>query len=92
MTQLDFGTIDPDNTDGTELASMLNNWRDTVHSLHKGSAQPSYAVAGQLWIKDSVSPWEVYCFDGLNDILIGTLDTSADEFAVRRSGLDDSSL
>ena len=57
MSQFDFGTIDPDNTDGTELASILGQWRDAVLSSHKGPAAPTYAKLGMGWIDDSATPW-----------------------------------
>lgn len=57
MPQFDFGTMDPDLTDGTELASILNQWRDAVNSAHKGPSAPTYAKVGMCWIDDSATPW-----------------------------------
>lgn len=56
MTQFDFGTIDTSVKTGTQLGSDLNNWRDALHSSHKGPTPPAYAVAGMVWMDDSVSP------------------------------------
>lgn len=80
MSQADFGTIDPVEESGTELAAHLNAWRDALHSLHRGSGRPSYAVGGLLWIKDSTNPWKLYLFDGSEDILMGIFDTSSNLF------------
>ena len=53
MSQYDFGIIDPYVTVGVELADMLNQWRDAVYSLQRGSARPAFIVPGMLWIDDS---------------------------------------
>ena len=53
MTQSDFGNIDASVNNGTQLASMLNNWRNSVHTLHTGAARPSYVQPGMLWINTS---------------------------------------
>jgi hypothetical protein len=66
MSQYDFGTIDPFVVDGTTLAGMLNNWRDALYSLHRGSTRPDYAVPGMLWINDVGGPtnWVVNMYLG----------------------------
>ena len=48
MSQSDFGTIDPDTKNGTDLATDLNSWRDALHSMHRGASRPSYAAAGMV--------------------------------------------
>ena len=82
MSQYDFGTIDPSTKSGTGLASDLNSWRTALHSLHSGTSRPSYAVAGTLWIDTTSSPWTIRIFDGSDDIAIGTVDATANSFAV----------
>jgi hypothetical protein len=64
MTQYNFGTIDPYVVDGVQLAGMLNQWRDAIHSWHRGSARPSYVVPGMMWIDDSggATNWVVKVF------------------------------
>ena len=49
MAQTDFGTIVASAKSGTQLASDLNAWRDTVHSSHAGTSAPSYLVEGMIW-------------------------------------------
>lgn len=44
------GAIMPDDTSGVELASILNNWRDALHSTHSGTTPPAYRKAGMLWL------------------------------------------
>lgn len=82
MSQYDFGTIDASTKSGTALASDLNSWRTALHSLHSGTSRPSYAVAGTLWIDTTSSPWTIKIFDGADDIAIGTVDATANSFAV----------
>jgi len=66
MSQYDFGTIDPYVVDGVQLADMLNNWRDAIHSWHRSGTRPSYAVPGMMWINDSggASNWVVNVYLG----------------------------
>jgi len=81
MTQFNFGTIDPYVVDGVELASMLNQWRDAVHSEHRGNAQPSYVVPGMEWINDGAGAanWIVNFYTGptRGDVPLFNMDTSA---------------
>jgi hypothetical protein len=81
MSQYDFGTIDAATKSGTVLAADLNAWRTALHSLHRGASRPSYAIGGMLWGKDvDANTVEIYYYDGTDDILIGTLDTSNNVF------------
>ncbi|MFU0504000.1 hypothetical protein [Pseudaminobacter sp. NGMCC 1.201702] len=78
MTQFDFGTINPTTKSGATLATDLNSFRDAVNSGHKGSAAPSYSVAGMRWIDDSGDPlWIVRVYDGTNWIDEFAIDSSA---------------
>ena len=77
MAQYDFGTIDPTATSGTELASLLDQFRTAIESSHLGFSRPSYATSGIIWINDTHIPWQVNLFDGTNDDLLGYLDPSA---------------
>jgi hypothetical protein len=74
MTQFNFGTIVATAKSGSGLAADLNAWRDALHTTHKGSARPSYAVPGLSWLNDIDEPWEDYIFDGTNDALKGFVD------------------
>jgi len=82
MSQYDFGTIDPSTKSGIGLASDLNSWRTALHSLHSGTSRPSYAVAGTIWIDTTAAPWSLKIYDGSDDIAIGTVDATANNFAV----------
>lgn len=77
MSQFDFGTINPDLKSGSGLASDLNSWRDALHSLHRGSTRPTYAVQGMRWIDDSATPWLIKMYNGASlgtDTVIGSYD------------------
>lgn len=80
MSQFDFGTIDPSTKTGTVLATDLNSFRDALNSGHSGSVRPSYAVSGTEWIDNSTNPWTVYRYDGINDVTIGTINTTTHIF------------
>lgn len=41
-----------------------------------GSTRPDWLEAGGQWIKNSVTPWEWYLYDGSDDILLWKIDTS----------------
>jgi len=66
MAQFDFGNIDPYVVDGVQLAGMLNQWRDAVHSWHRGPTRPTYVVPGMMWVNDAggATAWVVNVFMG----------------------------
>jgi hypothetical protein len=77
MSQYDFGTIDPETKSGTQLSSDLNNWRNALHSAHKGASAPAYASAGTLWLDDTTSSaWKLNVYDGTDWIPIVTVDST----------------
>jgi len=83
MSQYDFGTIDPDEIGGTELAAMLNQHRDALHAQHKGSSRPAYAVAGMRWLDDSGTPWLIKRYDGLADVTEAEFNATDDTVSYR---------
>jgi hypothetical protein len=80
MSQFDFGTIDPFVINGVTLTSWLNQWRDAIHSLHRGPARPSYAVPGMMWIDDTGgdADWlvKVYASPAIGDVPLWHIDTT----------------
>ena len=56
MSQYDFGIIDPYVMVGVELADALNQWRDAIYSMQRGSVRPTFVVPGQCWINDGGGP------------------------------------
>lgn len=80
MSQSDFGTIDTANTDGVDLAALLENFRDAVNSSHSGTSAPSYAVLGTVWLDTSVTPHRLKISDGTDNITMGQLDPTANSW------------
>ena len=92
MSQFDFGTINPDTKSGSALASDLNSWRDALHSMHRGSTRPTYAVHGMMWIDDSATPWLVKIYNGSGvgtDTVLGTYDGATGGFKMMTSAISD---
>jgi CRISPR/Cas system-associated protein endoribonuclease Cas2 len=66
---------------GTQLNNRLRDWRDALHSLHRGTSRPSYAVPGMLWLLEiSATEWRLQLYDGDTDILLGTINPTANTF------------
>lgn len=83
MPQNDFGNIDETTTSGPQLADLLEDWRDSVHSSHKGGVAPSYAVQGATWVDDSGDPvWHLKIYDGTDWITLLSIDTSANSVSL----------
>jgi hypothetical protein len=83
MPQYDFGNIVPTTKSGSALAADLNNWRDAVHSGHRGATRPTYVQAGMTWVQEvSGTTWRLYLYDGAQDILMGTFNPTLDTFTV----------
>jgi hypothetical protein len=80
MSQFDFGTIDPFVTNGEQLADMLNEWRDAIHTLHRGSTRPTYVQPGMMWIDDSAgsTSWVLKVYlGGIGDVSLAIFNTVA---------------
>lgn len=66
MAQFTMGTIDPESTSGTELASLLTQFEGAQNTNHKGSTDPAYSVGGILWWDDAADPiWILKVYDGV---------------------------
>lgn len=75
MSQYDFGNLESPLSGTAFFNTHLEPWRDALHSMHKGSTRPSYAVAGMMWVDDTTEPWILKMFNGTaNDITLGTID------------------
>jgi len=80
VSQYAFSDIDPDATNGTELADIINQVVAAIFSQHKGTDVPSYAVSGMLYWKDLGSTWELRVRDQTGsptvDAVIATYDVT----------------
>jgi hypothetical protein len=66
---------------GTEERTELNDILAAILSNHSGASRPGYLTDPGYWTKEvSGTVYESYFFDGTDDILIGTLNTSANTF------------
>src|SRR5210317_1321701 len=55
-----------------------NNINSAFNSTHIGSSRPASAVGGTIWIDNSSDPtWEMYVYDGSDDIQVATINTTA---------------
>lgn len=85
-----FGFTKPgvnDPIDANQWGFQLNTNFDLDDTLHNrwltndiGTSRPSDAKAGTMWIDNTTSPWVLYVYDGTNDISMGTIDTTNNEF------------
>lgn len=92
MTQFDFGAIDPGTTSGAELAEMLGDFRDAIHTCHKGSNRPAYAVVGTLWVKTASPEWSLYMFDGSSDVHLFYINPSTHKIRLKDKVTDSDKL
>lgn len=72
-----------DNASGASFRADANNALQALASTSKGSAAPSTAYAGQLWIDDntpSSSLWTLYVYDGSDHITVGYVDATNNAF------------
>lgn len=79
MSQVIWDTINPNTTSGTQLAQILDDFKNAVVSGFSGSTRPANLQANGYWIDDSQvgSNILVYKFyDGTNDITVFTINTS----------------
>lgn len=80
MSQFDFATIDPNAKSGTQLAVDLNNWRDALHSCHRGAERPSYAKGGMLWVRETSSEqWDLMFCDGDADFVLRSVNPTTNQ-------------
>ena len=80
----------PANQNGTDYRTLHNAANAAINSSHKGSSRPSYVVAGMVWLDDSAgaTAWALKLYDGTDDIILGTFNTTTNVFTA--SGLSSS--
>jgi len=72
-----FPDIDPNITSGTQLATLLNSFKDSFAALNKANARDAELVAGGLWVDDTNDPiWDLKMYDGADDITIMSINTT----------------
>jgi len=71
---IDFAASNPSGVN--LLDTLLTGFQEDVRTNHSGTSRPSYVVAGMLWLDTTTNPWIVNIFNGTDDIVIGTANTS----------------
>lgn len=77
MSQTIFNDIVPSTTSGNQLATYLNDFKDAVVSGFSGTSRPANLQAKGYWIDTTSDPiWSFKIWDGSNDIVAFTIDTT----------------
>lgn len=76
-----FNNINPGITSGTQLATLLNAFRDAMTSNSKGTSRPTNLLPGGVWVDDTNegSPnftVDVKLYDGSDDIKLMTINVN----------------
>lgn len=79
MTQDSF-VINTSTDNGRKLVEEITGFNTSLLSSHSGSARPSYAVEGTQWLKNNVTPYVLYMYDGTQDVSMGTIEPSTGVF------------
>lgn len=91
MTQAtDWGLGETSPQTPVAYSQQGNESFDALLTGHLGTARPAYAEQGTDWLKDTgVSPkvFEVYFYDGADDILTATVDVAANTYTPVVSGV-----
>ena len=74
MSQFRIVSIDEVNTNGFQLATMLENFSAAVLTMQSGTTRPAGAVQGTFWIKTGSSDIQFMMYDGAQDIPVCALD------------------
>lgn len=70
-----------DNPYGKELLDdYLAPLQNNMLTSHSGESRPPYAQQGTKWLDISSTPWLLKMYDGTDDIVLGTVDSSTHLF------------
>lgn len=58
------------------LDDLLTKLQTNLLSSHSGTARPSYAAAGTLWLDTTTTPLVLKLFNGTDDIVVGVLSST----------------
>ena len=75
MSQNIFATIDPD-ISGTQLATLLNDFKDAMVSGMSGTTRPTELDPGGYWVNTSDDPntWSLMLYTGVDDVEVAVID------------------
>jgi hypothetical protein len=80
MSQQIFSEIIPTVTSGTQLATILNNFKDAVVSGFSGTSRPVNLQAGGYWIdttNDATGFWDFKLYTGAADIVLMAINKNS---------------
>ena len=86
MSQSDFGNLSSPLSGTAFFDTHLEPWRDALHSSHSGASRPSYAVNAMFWVDTTTTPYIYYMFDGTDDIKIGEINATTNQFVPANTG------
>ncbi len=70
-----FSDINPATTSGTQLATLLNDFKDIIRSGFIGTSRPTNLSAGGSWIDNTdANLWLLKVYTGSTDITVLTVD------------------
>jgi hypothetical protein len=75
MSQTVWDTILPGSTSGTQLATILDNFKDAVISGMNGTARPSEIDPGGTWVDTTTTTWVLNIWSGTVDIPLFSINT-----------------
>lgn len=87
MAQTIWSTINPGTTSGTDLASILDNFKEAVVSGLSGTSRPTELDAGGGWIDTTNDPtsWVYKLYTGSVDIEVFTVNLATSKIAFSSS-------
>lgn len=75
MSQVIFDTINPSTTSGTQLATILNDFKAAIVSGMSGTSRPTELEAGGGWVDTTdANLWIYNVYTGTNDVAIFTVN------------------
>jgi hypothetical protein len=93
MSQIVFSTIDPTITSGTQLASLLVDFKDALMSGLSGTSRPPTLQVGGSWIDTSSSGFLIYKFyTGSADVSIFTVTIASGLITINAGIIGDGSV
>lgn len=91
-----YNDIDPDLTSGTQLATVLNSFKDSVAAGLLATSRDANLIAGGRWIDSTTDPvWIYKLWTGATDITLMTINRStgvitlpgsAESFTITKTG------
>lgn len=77
QNSIDFST----DMSGVQLLDdQLTPMKQNILTNNSGTSRPSYAVAHTCWTDSTSTPWIVKYFDGTDDIIIGYVNASTNQY------------